>query len=377
MLSSKQPSGSDESKKIPDSTAILFDKISPTQIFNDLGKSCFAFNSVGYIMTIKACRKDTLIRYECRHGSGVYIGNQIAITAAHVLPPEVKDGEFISSLDAQTYFFVEDNNGVPQAARVLMAYLHPDYSIDNLNSLKNFKNDIAILFLSREFKNINSIQLNYVKKNLQHDCTVVGYTDQMTPISSDNKRIAILSSEKFKKVGVKTYESHYDSGLKLYVNRIGYSIVSEYSFFGLFSFAISQKNPFDPLEAGVYRGMSGGGYFNNDTLIGISVGSWISGKPDNLSHILSDEVYFVPLFNHKDWIEEIITLYKTKLLHLMEKNKEWNRDHKKYIVSAGINLKQFGIFSSTEKQVSYPLRLQETVKQQAKPAIENRESATP
>jgi V8-like Glu-specific endopeptidase len=365
MLSSKQPARSTKNETMPDSTPILFPKISPTQIFEDLAKSSSAFNSVGHIMTIKACPEERFVRYECLNGSGVYIGNQVAITAAHVVPLEVKNGEFISRLDAPTYFFVEGNDGVRQTARVMMAYRHPDYSMDNPASYKNFKNDIAILLLSHEFKNINSIELNDIQKNRQHDCTVVGYSDQMTPISSDNKRIAILNSDKFKKVGVKTHESYYNSALKLYVNQLGYSIASEHSFFGWFSFSISQKNSFDPLEAGTYRGMSGGGYFNNNTLIGIHVGSSIPRKQDNLSHALLDEDYFVPLFNNKDWIEAIITLYKIKLFSLMEKNKEWDRDHEKYTVSVGINLKEFGIFSSSESK-SHPHREgRRVVKQQA------------
>jgi hypothetical protein len=350
---------------------ILFPKINPTQIFEDLAKSSSAFHSVGHIMTIKASFKDgLLVHYECKNGSGVYIGNQIAITAAHVIPLEVKNGEFISRLDVPTYFFVKGNDGIRRTARVMMACRHPHYSMDNLASLKRFKNDIAILLLSREFKNINPIELNDIQKNRQHDCTAVGYTDQMTPISNDNKRIAILNSDQFMKVGVKTRESYYDRALGLYVNRMGYSIASEYSFLGWFTFSISQKNSFDPLEAGTYRGMSGGGYFNNNTLIGIAVGSRILANQDNLSMILLDENYFLPLFNYKDWIEAIITLYKTKLLGLMEQNKKWDRDHEKYTVSVGINLKEFGIFSTTESKSHRHREGRGVAKQQAaEPAI--------
>jgi len=67
--------------------------------------------------------------------------------------------------------------------------------------------------------------------------------------------------------------------------------------------ALRRQQKFDPLAAGIHPGMSGGGLIKDEKLVGLPVRGAINGGG---SHVLGGLNLFVPLSNHKVWLEETI-----------------------------------------------------------------------
>lgn len=301
-----------------------------TQSFEELARSRPEFENVGVVESITR-NSINPHRSSYKQGSGVYIGNQIVLTAAQILPSSFKEGVFASSMKHETYFVTTDNDGNTHAARVILANRHPLYKINN-TSIKNVRNDIAILVLDREFKHLEPISTHFTPIDTVKDCIHVGYTDRaISSLPFDNKRVPAEYYDTPIRVAVKFPGLCYMPYAKLHTVSLGSSLYAHASALGgIIQCQLVQKHPYDPLESGTTPGMYGGGYFNRDSLLGIVSGDFVSIFAGTGSSLPLDEVLCVPLFTHKQWIEKTLADYQKQLPALMLQSKQWYKDNKQY-----------------------------------------------
>jgi hypothetical protein len=295
-----------------------YSKACTTRAREDLAKKNTEFESVGKLECLSENKMTS-------SSSGVYIGNQIVLTAAHCIPPFIPNNKFISSKTDNIFFRIRDKSGNYQVTRVIMVNRHPSY-LNNPNG-----NDIAVLLITGEMKGVDPVTLDFEQKHLQHDCVSVGFSRFRSERSYDEKHI-LLSPTKSTKITVKIPQVFYNKSSTRLANIIGYSINNfTFNLLGLTYF--KSKLPFDPLESGTYPGMSGGGLFSQNKLIGINdSGEFLKNNDGNFySHIASEHLYFTPLFHHKIWIDQIINLYLSQLDILMETYYKWYLDREQCI----------------------------------------------
>jgi hypothetical protein len=288
--------------------------------FENLAKSRDEFKNVGRLNT------------QCTQSSGVYIAPRIVATADHALPSGFKSNTYLFPNVDNMYFSIEDQHGKTQKARVILATRHPNFQADVPNKTLSIPTeDIALLLLDREFKNMPPIQMNFVTPKNEENGIGIGYTrEYITPLYKD-KRLPVFESNHPVKIATKFPSLSYAPKLGLHICTLGHP--SSINSAGDLTFKnINLSDPQkDPLEIGVYHGMSGGGYFNHAGLLGIMVCTYkinIQKTPSPYSSQFLDSIFCVPFSYHKAWLMETMNLYKKQLpaLDKQELSNKYNID---------------------------------------------------
>ncbi len=258
--------------------------------------------------------------------NGVYIGDNLVLTSATSVPSFVKDGEFIDNLTQHWYFFTKSKNKLSQGFRVIRAIRHPVFNTNAKFILRDqMQYNIAVLLIFDENINIQAAKINYKSFTVRHNVTAVGLPLGYVIRCEDNKRYIdheFVPKTDRTKIAI-SLPSTYISGNAL-TNVIGYDVkVKKHK-------VQSRQRPYDYQESGIGNAMSGGGWFANRKLIGISTGLALKhtdayNNPDDcpFSSIAGDTNFAVPLFRNKKWLQKTIKTLKEDRQRFKDAAKSW------------------------------------------------------
>lgn len=292
--------------------------------FEDLANKRAEFKNVG------------IVKSQYKECSGVYIASRLVVTIASGLPHGFLSNNYILPNAPQITFSVEDEKGIKQTARVIFGTTHPDYREDYYKKwVFSPRNDIALLLLDRELKSMGPIRVNFLPSRDETNCMAVGYTNQYPTFLKRDVRVPILKSQESVKIATVFPSLPYETNLRLHMITLGYSsstftdscccIPITYSNINM------EKPNYEPFEIGLCNGMSGGGYFNNLSLLGITVLTVypaFSGYKQGYSCQFLDQVYCLPLSLHHAWIKSTIAMYEERLTELDQKMDVWNKKNR-------------------------------------------------
>jgi hypothetical protein len=236
------------------------------------------------------------------------------------LPAGFLSNRYIMPDSPQIIFSIEDNKGKKQTAKVILGTRHPSYRENyHLERFPSPRNDIALLLLDHEFKNIAPVTIDFSIPKDEENCISVGYSSvYVTPLQKD-KRVPIFYDRQSVKIATKLPSLPYEPQAELHMSTLGYrsSIIEDtwccclnvtYANFDI------QKPNKEPFEIGVPHGMGGGGYFNSHSLLGINVFTvYPSGYKKGYSSQFLDRVFFLPLSTNRGWLEETLAFFEKKL----------------------------------------------------------------